>query len=202
MPDKLKKHYNKYILGNKKLCLIANPDSFENEDDFLNAAASSLNGGVDIIQFSGHSMPSKKFIELGKKVKLLCAEYNVVFIIHDRADIAFILDADGIHLEQDSMDIIDVRKILGDNAVIGVSTQDLNQIKKAENDGADYIFVNPDMELTRQNLSVPCFACGNINIENICDVIKNGISKAVVSDEIIKSENPEHAAKMFLSCLS
>ena len=218
MWDKLKNQYNKYMLNDKKLYLVTNSDGFETEDDFLNAVASALKGGVDILQLREKNMPANKIIELGKKIKLLCAEYNTTFIINDRVDIAYVLEADGVHLGQDDMDVDSARKILGHNAIIGISTHAPEQAKKAVEDGADYIGVGPVfttptkpttksvgleyVEWVSKNIDLPYFAIGGINLENIDEVISHGAKKAAVVRAIINADNPEAAAKEFISKLN
>lgn len=217
MWDKLKEQYNKYMLENKKLYLVTNSDKFETETDFLNAVASALQGGVDILQLREKTMSANKIIELGKKIKLLCAEYNTTFIVNDRVDIAYILEADGVHLGQDDMDVASARKILGNNAIIGISTHAPEQAKKAVGDGADYIgvgpvFTTPTKPTTKsvgleyvnwvsKNIQIPYFAIGGINLENVDEVVKNGAKRIAVVRAIINAENPEHAAKEFLKHL-
>ena len=217
MWDKLKEKYNKFMLEDKKLYLVTNSDKFESEDLFLDAVASALKGGVDILQLREKNMPANKIIELGKKVKLLCAEYGATFIVNDRVDIAYVLDADGVHLGQDDMDIESARKILGNNAIIGISTHASAQAQKAVADGADYIGMGPvfttptkpgrqsvGLEYVKwvsENIKIPAFAIGGIDLDNVQDVVNAGAKKIAVVRAIINSDNPEKAAQEFLKVL-
>lgn len=217
MWDKLKEKYNKFMLEDKKLYLVTNSDKFESEDLFLDAVASALKGGVDILQLREKNMPANKIIELGKKVKLLCAEYGATFIVNDRVDIAYVLDADGVHLGQDDMDIESARKILGSNAIIGISTHAPAQAQKAAADGADYIGMGPvfttptkpgrqsvGLEYVKwvsENIKIPAFAIGGIDLDNVLDVVNAGAKKIAVVRAIINSDNPEKAAREFLKVL-
>ena len=217
MWDKLKEKYNKFMLEDKKLYLVTNSDKFESEDLFLDAVASALKGGVDILQLREKNMPANKIIELGKKVKLLCAEYGATFIVNDRVDIAYVLDADGVHLGQDDMDIESARKILGNNAIIGISTHAPEQAQKAVADGADYIgmgpvFITPTkpgrqsvgleyVKWVSENIKIPAFAIGGIDLDNVQDVVNAGAKKIAVVRAIINSDNPEKAAQEFLKVL-
>ncbi len=217
MWDKLKEKYNKFMLEDKKLYLVTNSDKFESEDLFLDAVASALKGGVDILQLREKNMPANKIIELGKKVKLLCAEYGATFIVNDRVDIAYVLDADGVHLGQDDMDIESARKILGNNAIIGISTHAPAQAQKAAADGADYIGMGPvfttptkpgrqsvGLEYVKwvsENIKIPAFAIGGIDLDNVQDVVNAGAKKIAVVRAIINSDNPEKAAQEFLKVL-
>ena len=213
MWDKMKK----IKLLNRKLYLVTNSDKFDSEDLFLDAVASALKGGVDILQLREKNMPANKIIELGKKIKLLCGEYNALFIVNDRVDIAFAVGADGVHLGQDDMDIQSAREILGENAIIGVSTHAPEQAQKAVLDGADYIGVGPvfttptkpgrqsvGLEYVKwvsDNIDLPAFAIGGIDLDNVNEVISNGAKKIAVVRAIINSVNPEIAARAFLEVL-
>ena len=218
MWNKLKEKYNKLILGNKKLYLVTNSDKFENDDAFLDAVASALKGGVDILQLREKTMPANRIIELGKKIKLLCAEYGATFIVNDRVDIAYVLEADGVHLGQDDMDVESARKILGNNAIIGVSTHAPEQAQKAVADGADYIGMGPVfttptkpgrksvgleyVEWVSNNIDIPAFAIGGIDPDNVNEVIAHGAKRIAVVRAIINAENPEYAAKQFYSIIN
>ena len=217
MWDKLKEKYNKLMLEDKKLYLVTNSDKFETEDLFLDAVASALKGGVDILQLREKNMPANKILELGKKVKLLCAEYGATFIVNDRVDIAYVLEADGVHLGQDDMDVESARKILGNNAIIGISTHAPEQAQKAVNDGADYIGMGPvfttptkpgspsvGLEYAKwvsENIKISAFAIGGIDLTNVQDVINAGAKKIAVVRAIINSDSPEKAAQEFLKVL-
>lgn len=218
MWNKLKDKYNKLILGNKKLYLVTNSDKFENDDAFLDAVASALKGGVDILQLREKTMPANRIIELGKKIKLLCAEYGATFIVNDRVDIAYVLEADGVHLGQDDMDVESARKILGNNAIIGVSTHAPEQAQKAVADEADYIGMGPVfttptkpgrksvgleyVEWVSNNIDIPAFAIGGIDLDNVNEVIEHGAKRIAVVRAIINAENPEYAAKQFYSIIN
>jgi len=217
MWEKLKEKYNQLKLTDKKLYLVTNSDKFKSEDDLLDAIASSLQGGVDILQLREKTMPAKKIVELGRKIKQLCLQYGCTFIVNDRVDIALILEADGVHLGQDDLDVKSAREILGNNIIIGVSTHAPEQAQKAVEDGADYIGVGPVFEtptkLGRQavglgyakwvaeNIDLPTFAIGGIDEENFEQVLETGIEKIAVVRAIINSASPEKAAQKFLEKL-
>lgn len=217
MWNKLKEKYNKLMLEDKKLYLVTNSDKFESEDKFLDAVAAALKGGVDILQLREKTKTASEILELGKKVKLLCAEYGATFIVNDRVDIAYVLESDGVHLGQDDMDVASARKILGPNAIIGISTHAPEQAIKAVEYGADYIGVGPvfttptkpgrasvGLEYVKwvsENIDIPAFAIGGIDLSNAREVVANGLKKIAVVRAIINAENPEKAAEEFLKLL-
>lgn len=218
MWEKLKNKYNQIKLSEKKLYLVTNSNNFKSEDDFLDAVASALEGGVDILQLREKEMPANKILDLGKKLKQLCLHYNTTFIVNDRVDIAALLDADGVHLGQDDLDVESARTILGPNAIIGISTHAPEQALKAVKDGADYIGVGPVFKTpTKQgrtpvgieyvkwaseNINIPAFAIGGIDLNNCEQVIAAGIHRIAVVRAIINSDSPKNTAKEFLNKLS
>lgn len=214
MWDKLKEKYNQIKLADKKLYLVTNSDQFETDDEFLDAVASSLAGGVDILQLREKKMSAGRIIELGKKIKQLCLQYDTTFIVNDRIDIALILEADGVHLGQDDLDIQSARDILGPNAIVGMSTHAVEQALKAVADGADYIGVGPVFETptklgreavgleyvkwASENIEIPAFAIGGIDIENCQEVFDAGLKRIAVVRAIINAASPKTEAEKFI----
>lgn len=200
-----------------RLYLVTNSDDFDSEDDFLDAVASALQGGVDILQLREKTMPAKKILELGKKVKQLCTQFETLFIVNDRVDIALLLQADGVHLGQDDLDVESARKILGENSIIGVSTHAPEQALKAVEDGADYIGVGPVfatptkkgripvgldyVKWVSENINIPAFAIGGIDLNNCEQVLNSGLKRIAVVRAIINAKSPQKSAEKISSLL-
>lgn len=215
MWDKLKEKYNQIKLDSKYLYLVTNSDKFESEDAFLDAVASALQGGVDILQLREKNMTANKFLSLGRKVKQLCLQYDTTFIINDRVDIAALIEADGVHLGQDDLDVSSAREILGSNAIVGISTHAPEQALKAVADGADYIGVGPVfatptkegrtpvgldyVKWVSENISIPAFAIGGIDLDNCTQVFDMGLKRISVVRAIINADSPQRAAENFIS---
>lgn len=203
----------KFKLNDKNLYLVTNSDKFETEDAFFDAVASALKGGVNILQLREKHKNAKQILELGKKVKQLCAHYGALFIVNDRIDIAAILEADGVHLGQDDLDVKSARGILGEDCIVGVSTHAPEQALKAVEDGADYIGVGPvfatptkegripvGLEYVKwasENIEIPAFAIGGIDEENVDEVLNAGAKRIAVVRAIINAQSPEKSAKNF-----
>ncbi len=217
MWTKLKEKYNQIKLNQKNLYLVTNSDSFKSDDDFLDAVASALQGGVDILQLREKTKPASEILALGKKIKQLCLQYDTTFIVNDRVDIAYVLEADGVHLGQNDLDVKSARNILGDNFIIGVSTHAPNQALKAVEDGADYIGVGPVFETptkkgktpvgleyvkwVSKNINIPAFAIGGINLQNTNEIINAGLKRIAVVRAIMNAESPQKTAEAFLNKL-
>lgn len=214
MFEELSKKLKLKRLEDKKLYLVTDRSKFSSVDEFLDAVAASLKGGVQIVQLREKTANAKEFIGLGRKVKELCAIYDALFIINDRVDVAHIVGADGVHLGQDDIDIDSARHLLGKDAIVGISTHAPEQAEKAVASGADYIGVGPVFETptkpgrksvgleyvewASKNVNIPWFAIGGISAENVSEVINAGASRIAVVRAIINSENPDVNANIFV----
>ncbi len=210
MFEELSRKLSKGKLDNKNLYLITDRTQFNDHNSFLNAVAASLEGGVRIIQLREKTAPAKEITELAKKTRELCAVYDAAFIVNDRVDIALAAGADGVHLGQEDLDIHSARKILGNNAIIGISTHAPEQALKAVEAGADYIGVGPvyttptkpgrpsvGLEYVKWasgNIDIPWFAIGGINPDNARQVINAGAGRLAVVRAIINAESPKEAS--------
>ena len=207
----LKMNLKKYLLEGKNLYLVTNSDNFASEDEFLDAVALALKSGVDIVQLREKNRPASEFIALGKKVRELASTFGAVFIVNDRVDVAKIVEADGVHLGQEDISIADAREILGENAIIGVSTHCPEHVESAIVGGADYIGVGPVfktptkplkipvgleyVEWAAKNIDIPFFAIGAINTDNIKDVRKAGAARVALIREIMDAKDIEGTVK-------
>lgn len=216
--EELKMNLKKYMLESKNLYLVTNSDNFTNEDDFLNAVALALKSGVDVIQLREKTKPAGEIIKLGKKIRELASIYGAVFIVNDRVDVAQIVEADGVHLGQEDICPYAAREILGEKAIIGVSTHCIEHAKIAMENGADYIGVGPvfktptkpnktpvGLEYVKwasENVTIPFFAIGAINLENIQEVKNAGAKGVAVIREIMYSSNIEKTVQEFKKHLS
>lgn len=215
MWDKLKEQLNLLKLEKKKLCLITNSDKFLSKDDFLDAIASALQGGVEIVLFRENNFPDNVKVELGRKIRALCDEFGATFIVNDRPDIAMIVEADGVHLGQDDINIIDVRYVLGENAIIGKTCTTTDEIIEAVNEGVDYVNFGPfsskgksDFSIedeailwVAENIGIPVFIFGEITPKNLPKLVSLGTNRIAISESLIHSKVPEHTAREILNSL-
>lgn len=213
----LKMNLKKYMLEGRNLYLVTNSDNFESDDDFLNAVALALKSGVDVIQLREKSRPASEIVALGKKIRALTSEFGAIFIVNDRVDVAKIVQADGVHLGQEDIVPAMARVILGEKAIIGVSTHCPEHALKAMEEGADYIGVGPVFKTptkpnktpvgleyvkwARLNCDIPFFAIGAINLENLCEVTQAGATRVAVIREIMYAKNIKETATKFKDML-
>jgi thiamine-phosphate pyrophosphorylase len=158
-------------------------------------------GGATFIQLREKYAKPNDFYEQAKSALEIARRNNVKIIINDRVDIALALKADGVHLGQDDLPPTKAREILGENAIIGISTHNLAQASEAVDLPIDYIAIGPIFTTkTKENLDdevgieglnqirkaigkVPIVAIGGINSANFREVLDAGAdSVAIISD--------------------
>lgn len=167
----------------------------------------AIRGGVDIVQMREKSLTDRQFLELAKWVRDWTAEAGVLFIVNDRPDLASLANADGVHVGQGDLSVHEVRKIVGGDKLVGVSTHIIEQARQAVLDGADYLGMGPVFtsrtksfdsfagleyvtQLTKE-IALPSFAIGGITSDNISQVLAAGAQRVAVSSEICRAEDPE-----------
>jgi thiamine-phosphate pyrophosphorylase len=160
-----------------------------------------IEGGAEVIQLREKSASPKEFYASAEEALDVARQHNVKIIINDRVDIALALGADGVHLGQDDLPPEYARKILGEKAIIGFSTHNVEQAISAVKHPINYLAIgpvfttktkeNPDkvvgiegVKKVRQAIGdFPLVAIGGINLENSCDVFNIGAnSVAIISD--------------------
>lgn len=183
-----------YLVTDEKACL---------EKDFYSCIEEAIKGGVKIVQLREKNISTKDFYEKALKVKEICKNYGALFIINDRLDIAQAVGADGVHLGQSDMPIEEARKILKDKFLIGATARNIEEAKRAELLGADYIGSGAifgtstkdnakklEMEELKKivaSVKIPVFAIGGININNV-GILKNIGLQGICSVSGILSE--------------
>lgn len=163
-----------------------------------------IKGGAKIIQLREKTASSGEFYEAAQEVMLFARERNVKIIINDRVDIALAVGADGVHLGQNDLPPDQARKILGEKAIIGFSTHNIEQALEAVRLPINYLAIgpifatntkeNPDTIVGIEGLSkvreaigdFPLVAIGGINFENARDILANGADSIAVISAILK----------------
>ena len=174
-----------------------------------------LKGGARLIQLRAKELASGEFFALAKEARQLTREAGAIFIVNDRADIAFACGADGVHLGQDDLPLHTARKLLGKEKIIGVSTHDLAQASEAEKAGADYIGFGPifgtatketgysprGLEMLREirkAVKVPVVGIGGINEGNVAQVWQAGADSAAIISDLVAADEVAEKVKRIL----
>lgn len=189
-----------YVLITESLC----------RRPWLEAAEQAILGGADCLQLREKELDGGDFLARARCLVDLCKRHNVLSIINDRADIAHLSGADGVHLGQEDLPAVEARKILGRDKIIGVSTHRIEQARQAVRDGADYIGVGPmfrsrtkprdilpGLDYARQiaaEIRIPAIAIAGITQENVNQVAATGIQAVAVTAAVIAQEDVKSAA--------
>lgn len=162
----------------------------------------AIKGGSNIVQYRDKKSPKDKIIKTASEIKKICDENGIIFIVNDYADVANIVDADGLHIGQDDIAYERARELLKDK-IIGVSVDNTISAIKAEMMGANYLGVGPIFGTTTKKnaglptgieviaeikkvVSIPIVAIGGINVSNVDRVIEAGAdSVAAISATVI-----------------
>jgi thiamine-phosphate pyrophosphorylase len=194
-----------------KLYLVTDREVLKNKDLFT-AVEEAIKGGVTVVQLREKNLTSLEFYNTAVKIKEITDKYNVPLIINDRLDIAIAVDAAGLHVGQKDMPAEVARKLLGSNKILGVSAATLEEAKKAETDGADYIGVGAVFLTTtkndaravsvqllkeiKQGVSIPVVAIGGINSGNAKLLKPANVDGIAVVSDILGKENVTLAAEV------
>jgi thiamine-phosphate pyrophosphorylase len=165
-------------------------------------------GGVKIIQYREKRPHTSHRVMLDecRQLRALTREHGVLFIVNDHVDIAMLTDADGVHVGQDDLPVDQVRKLVGPNKIIGLSTHSPQQAQEAMDIGADYIGVGPIFSTQTKddvcdpvgleylayavkNVSIPFVAIGGIKTGNIEQVSRLGAKTICLVTEIVGADD-------------
>ncbi len=171
----------------------------------------AIKGGVTFIQLREKNLDEESFLAEALEIQKLCRKYNMPIIINDNVEIAKKINADGVHVGQRDMKAGNVRTILGDDKILGVSAQTVEQALLAENEGADYLGVGAvfptgskadaddvsyeTLKAICEAVSIPVVAIGGISAENVSKLKGSGISGIAVISAIFAAEDIESATK-------
>ncbi len=183
-----------YFLLTEKTCSL----------NWQTTAEQAIAAGVDVIQLREKELDDRELLARARWLREATRKSSTLLIINDRPDIALLCEADGVHVGQEELSCADVRKLLGSQKMIGISTHNIEQAREAVAAGADYVGAGPTflsgtktfsefagLEFLRQiaaEISIPIFAIGGIGLENIEEVSRAGISRIAVCQAISQAE--------------
>lgn len=197
------------------MCLYAVTDSMWLQGRTLpEVVEEALKGGATFMQIREKELPYNEFMQLARKVKSVTDRYHVPYVIDDEVEIAKEIDADGVHIGQSDKDLIEARKILGQDKIIGVSAGTVEQAVEAEKNGADYLGVGSifttstklDAQAVSLNtlheickaVSIPVVAIGGITVDNMLQLKGTGVDGVAVVSAIFAAENIKRSTETLL----
>ncbi|MCQ2079861.1 MAG: thiamine phosphate synthase [archaeon] len=181
------------------------------ETSEVEAARLCYEAGADVVQLRLKDADGGEMLRIAKEIQAIANEHSKFFIVNDRLDVAILAGADGVHLGQSDIPVKEARRLAGEDMLIGVSVDNVEEAVKAVEDGADYLGVGaifntstkPDAEQgigldaiyeIRQAVDVPIVAIGGLNKGNILDCIHVGADGVAVVSAIMAQKDIRAAA--------
>ena len=181
--------------------------------NLLEVVQEAIDGGVQAVQLREKDLCPRDLYELAVSFRQLTHQAGVRLFINDRVDLAMAVNADGVHLRSDSFPISAVRKIIGRTKRIGVSTHSLKDVRKAEDEGADFVTLGPIyytpskahfgdplgplvIEEVKNETHIPVFALGGMTVARVSDVMNRGavgigVISAILGSHAVKKNTHE-----------
>ncbi len=177
-----------------------------------------VDAGVRLLQYRNKAASSRELLDRSKRLSAEFVPSGVTVMVNDRADVAVLAGASGVHVGQDDLGVEEVRAVVGRGKLVGVSTHNRAQFDQAAGTSADYIAVgpifststkeNPDpvvgMEFIREVRPLtdkPIVAIGGITLERAADIIRAGADSVAVISDILCAPEPGQRARQFIKIL-
>lgn len=188
----------------------------------LDLASAYLRAGARLLQLRAKSMPGDRFLATASALVLLAHKHQAQIIINDRADLARLSSADGVHVGQDDLSPSAVRSIVGDEAVVGLSTHTGEQVARAVLEPVSYVAVGPvfgtatkatglspvGLDMVRDSArcalsrGLPIVAIGGVTLENAQSVLDAGAACVAVISDLVAAGDPEARVRAYIERLS
>lgn len=196
------------------LYLISDRHQLHPDHDLISAVTAALEGGVTALQLREKDLSSARLFDLGCQLRQLTRRYNAKLLINDRIDIALAVEADGVHLGEQSLSVHQARQLLGRDKLIAQSTHTFDGAIHAAMQGADFITFSPiyytpskaiygapqgldQLRTLCQQVHVPVFALGGITPQRSAEVLSAGAYGIALISAIIAQADPRRAAMNF-----
>jgi thiamine-phosphate pyrophosphorylase len=177
------------------------------------AVSLALRGGVRAIQVREKDLPVRELLAIAQELRRMTRDCDAKLFINDRVDVAVTVDADGVQLGHQSMPPEAVRKIVGEEMLVGVSTHSLAEAVNAEEAGADFITVGPIFEtpskmqygeplgveaigIVKKHVRIPVFGLGGINNTNIAQIMQAEADGVAMISAIFAADDIQRAAEL------
>jgi len=180
----------------------------------VDLAAAVLDGGATLVQVRGKTLSSAELLEVSRRMVALAAPYRAAVVVNDRADLAVLADAAGVHVGQDDLSPADARAIVGPHALVGVSTHSVDQIAVASRAPVSYIAVGPvfgtttkhtgydavGLDLVRHAANCGCdvVAIGGVTLDRVGQVFAAGATSVAVITDLLTGGDPAARTRAFV----
>ncbi len=182
------------------------------------AVGSALKGGVRAVQLREKDLGTRELLDMAYALRAITREYSARLFVNGRVDVALAAGADGVHLGSTDMPLPAARRAAGGSMLIGVSTHSIQEARRAEEEGADFITLGPVYETpskmrygkpigirplreVRKEVAIPVFAIGGITRERVEEVVEAGASGVALISAILASGDIKSSAEEFMRLL-
>lgn len=189
------------------------------EADVAACTHALLAGGVRILQLRAKNLPQEDVARLAHVMQPICREANALFVLNDYPELAASIGADAVHVGQDAPALSDIRRVVGPHMLIGRSTHSLDQVRRAREEGADYIGFGPlfptatkpgrpaiglqDIAQAQQLAGdMPVFCIGGVNADTLPQVLAAGAQRVVVVSWLLQQADRTQAAQQLIRTLT
>ncbi|WP_100406820.1 thiamine phosphate synthase [Bacillus solitudinis] len=194
-------------------------EEFHPDRELSEVIEQAILGGSDIIQLRDKKSSKLEVLKKARALRELTRKHDVIFIVNDHIDVALAVGADGVHVGQDDLPLEEVRKILGPNKIIGISTHEIEEAREAEVGGADYIGVGPIFQTQSKEdvvdpvtteyikqvvseITIPFVAIGGIKLHNVNQVLEAGATRICMISEIVGAADIKGTCETFKEILA
>ena len=197
------------------LYLITDRRSLPPGRDLLTVVAAALRGGVRAVQLREKDLSAAELYPLAQELRQLTRTFSAKLLINDRVDVALAVNADGVHLGAHSLPVAVVRRLIGDQRLIGLSTHHPDEVHRAAVAGADFVTFGPVYATPSKlaygppvglealagvcaDASLPVFALGGVTVERLAELGAVGCHRVALIGGILQAGDPEKAARELL----
>ncbi|WP_299409411.1 thiamine phosphate synthase [Acaryochloris sp. IP29b_bin.148] len=209
LDTQLQPHHRLQQLLDAPLYLVTSPS-----EQLVSVVEAALQGGLKLVQYREKQANDDQRLAIAQQLCQLCHQYQALFIVNDRIDIAVAVDADGVHLGQQDMTMAVARQMLGLGKLVGRSTTNPQEMERAIQEQADYIGVGPIYETptkvgkaavghdyiryANQHAPMPYYAIGGIDETNLGEVLAAGAQRVAVVRAIMNAPSPTQRVQQML----
>jgi thiamine-phosphate pyrophosphorylase len=182
----------------------------------LTVVEQALSAGVRAVQLRERDLGTRPLLALARDMRELTARFGAALLINDRVDLALAVGADGVHLRATSLPVQVVRRLVGPERLIGLSTHSVSDVERAEADGADFVLLGPvyetpskreygppigpaPIEAATARCRIPVLGIGGVSAERMAELRRVGASGAAVISAILSAPRVGDATSELLA---
>ena len=200
-----KVNFRLYVITNRQLC---------GDRTLTEVVGEVCRGGVKAIQLREKDLPAKSIFNLAQEIQQICKRTGAKLLINDRFDIAGAVGADGVHLTSKSLPVEIVRKNFNSDKLVGVSTHSLEEARRAQDSGADFVLFGPiyptpskaayghpqgltKLQEVARSVAIPVFAVGGMTPEKAKECVESDAFGVAVISSVMSTRDISATLKSY-----